>query len=496
MSDDVDVLIVGSGPVGAAVAARVRELHPGATIAIVDAGEPVGTRTGEHLHNILDVDVRAEYTRRIRPTGQAGYVAASDTASCIAGNHSGVVSVGRLGHHAAEFPGAALAGDAGGMGIHWTVACPDPFGSEIPHFVPDEEWRTDLAIAKRLLSVQPEPYGWSPMARAVVTALDRAVGPSLPEGRAAGLLPMAGRLVAPGRFHRAGPLWVFPELADPTALTTVLLGTQVTALLHDGAHATGAVVRLRHTGETSTLAAKTVVVCADALRSPQLLFASGIRPAALGRYLNEHAFAMGGVDVEAGRIGARSADVPDRTDGDSFTNAYWVPFGGAAQPTMGQLMEVVTANEGRIQHRVGLTWYSPTEIDPENRVTFSDEEVDGAGMPRMTFRFSLSDRDRDMVTAALETQRRVGDALGDFAATGASQVLPPGSSLHYTGTVRMGPSDDGTSVSDPAGRVWGFDNLFVSGNGVIPTALACNSTLPAVALAMGTSRAVARMLAQ
>lgn len=30
------------------------------------------------------------------------------------------------------------------------------------------------------------------------------------------------------------------------------------------------------------------MVCADGLRTPQVLFASGIRPRALGHYLNEH----------------------------------------------------------------------------------------------------------------------------------------------------------------------------------------------------------------
>ena len=41
------------------------------------------------------------------------------------------------------------------------------------------------------------------------------------------------------------------------------------------------------TGEVRRVTARWVVVAADALRTPQLLWASGIRPAALGRYLND-----------------------------------------------------------------------------------------------------------------------------------------------------------------------------------------------------------------
>jgi choline dehydrogenase-like flavoprotein len=95
-----------------------------------------------------------------------------------------------------------------------------------------------------------------------------------------------------------------------------------------------------------------------------------------------------------------------------------------------------------------------------------------------------------MLDRARKVHQRAAEAFGDFDPDTASALLPAGSSLHFTGTVRMGTDDDGTSVCDRDGRVWGFDNLFVAGNGVVPTALACNSTLTGMTTAVRAARAV------
>ena len=115
-------------------------------------------------------------------------------------------------------------------------------------------------------------------------------------------------------------------------------------------------------------------------------------------------------------------------------------------------------------------------------------------MPRITVHFSYTEEDQRLIDRARRDQRRTAEALGPFDPETESALLPAGSSLHFTGTVRMGPTDDGTSVCDPDGRVWGFDNLYVAGNGVLPTALACNSTLTGMTTAVRAARSVGERL--
>jgi choline dehydrogenase-like flavoprotein len=128
----------------------------------------------------------------------------------------------------------------------------------------------------------------------------------------------------------------------------------------------------------------------------------------------------------------------------------------------------------------------------EDAVTFDDGELDYRGFPNMTITYELTPTELAEIQAATERLRRAGGALGVFVAE--PRLLPNGSSLHYQGTMRMGDADDGTSVADPWSRVWGYDNLVVGGNGVIPTANACNPTLTSVALAVRACDALVRTL--
>ena len=483
-----DVVIVGSGPNGAMLYNQIRAGHSDATILMIEAGPAISAQSGEHLIEAEEGTLREAYERLMRLAKQIAYVQGAADArgtDSWSPTDSGITPAAYLGNDMRQFPGAAMAWNVGGMGVHWTAACPWPFETEVPSWG-GTTFQKDMETARTLLRVGSEGYPHNPYSGPIIRALQAALPAAGPE-RSAQAMPMAGLPHADGKLRRTGPRDIAGGLFDGSdPLAKMLSGKLVTRLLHTRGSVTGVVVRDVVSGKEEEIAAKRVVVAADTLRTPQLLWASGIRPAALGTRLNEHATIDGGVVIDAKRLGVAGLAVPQPAPDEPFIGAYWSPSNGAAQPTHGQMMETFDPERG---HHLGMSWYVSTDIREENRLEFSDTQTDALGMPRITAHYNYSDADLERIEAARGLQAAAGSAIGEPTA-GTSELLPPGASLHYTGTVRMGLLDDGSSVCDVRGRVWGFDNLTVAGNGVVPTALTCNSTLAGAALTVGIARSV------
>ena len=249
-------------------------------------------------------------------------------------------------------------------------------------------------------------------------------------------------------------------------------------------------------------------------RVPHPAAAVGVRHPARGarpvpdRAPADHGGVRPGREVRArGRTGRRRASrvtaAAARAAGRScrVSGVSWVPY-AADRPFHGQVMQMdaspvpldpgVTVRPGQV---VGLGWFCKKELSPgQPRVVRRGRHrrARPAGDPDRLRAERRATRRRSPRPSARSAER--GAALWADR-SGEPFVMPPGSSLHYLGTTRMGTEDDGTSVCDPTGRVWGTANLYVGGNNVIPTATACNPTLTAVALGVLTARTLVASLA-
>ncbi|MFF4781244.1 GMC oxidoreductase [Streptomyces griseorubiginosus] len=491
-----DVLIVGSGIMGSLVARLLRRSDPALHITMADGGSPIGGAPGRHLHDLDDPELWSRYNEKAATGIQGMYTGAEvvrEVADSLPDLTPGMFHALAFGQDAEAMPQAALAWNAGGMGVHWTAATPWPAPDEAFDFGDPDAWAADLDTARRLLAVTPAAIGPTKVGELVLEVLRRRYDGSGPADRAPQPMPMAVTPTPSGPMPRTAPGTIFPALAqggDPAF--TLLTGTLVTALGTGSGRVTAARLRRVADGTESELRAGTVVVCADALRTPQLLYASGIRPEALGRRLNEHAFVTARVLLDLDRFGLDADALPLPRPGEFSTDSLWLPCNGPAQPFHGQIMNrTYVDGTGRpLAHSVGLSLYVPVESRPQNRLVFSAGETDLAGLPRIRVEFGYSEADRVLIRRAVDEVRSVAEEFGPFDPATESTVLPPGSSLHLTGTVRAGVSDDGTSVCDPDGRVWGFDNLYLAGNGVVPTAMAANVTLTGAVTAVRAARAV------
>jgi choline dehydrogenase-like flavoprotein len=495
-----NVLIIGSGPTGAAYARLLIDTTRDVTVLMVEAGPVVSAPPGTNVKNIADPQEQA--AARLASQGRAtesgisgipGGVVVEGTITARQGTHL----IGRSADGSPGMPAAAGATCVGGQGAHWTCATPRPVGSERIPFIDFGEWEEHISAAERLLHTTRTAFGDSPQATAI---LERIRAEFAPDGIAVRPLPVAADPRSDGTLRWSGTDVVLGPVVDDPRFT-LRPDTLAVRLLRDGDRVVGAALRDQRTGAEEEVHADAVVVAADALRTPQLLWASGIRPAALGRYLTEHPLLFGVVAL-------RADAVPPRTDSgapvDPIRAVVSVGFDEERHPYHAQIMYSPISPAplpADSPHRdnpagyVGMGWGVRKWPRPEDRLTFVDEESDENGLPGIRIAYELTEREQAELERARGHQARAAAALGEFVA-GMPKIMPAGSSLHYMGTVRMGPADDGTSVCDPQSRVWGVPGLVLAGNGLIPTANSCNPTLTSVAIAIRGARALADDLAK
>ena len=507
-----DVLIAGAGPAGCTFA---RVLAGGGRQALmIDAGGQHSRRPGEHLKNATvyqrNIDsftpIVQGMLQRISLPSQAAF-AHCTMLDPISFRPDPTKKFKRQFHNpeqpvARNLDAAAVSYGVGGMFTHWTNNTPRYHASERSPLIPNEEWDRLYDCAEDLLDVHFDVFERSLRQKVVCDALAQLYSDD-PKCQVQPL-PVAGHrrtgntefVCFTGCDTILGPL-----LDDNGAVQEPLTIREhhcLRRLVTRGDRVEYAEVQDLLAGETIRVEAEEYVMAAGALLTPQILWKSGIQAPTLGHFLTEHPLAFTQVVLRrelVERIGELAREQDANLDGEDA-----VPIPIEDPPPM--LMIGVTddrpwhcqihrdsfaygAVPDEIDDRliVDLRWFGMTEPRPENRVRFSETQKDVLGMPKPIFEFELSAHDRHVAHEMMTDMIRSAGALGGFLPGSEPKFMPAGTSLHFMGTTRISESD-ASGVSDTHSRVWGYQNLRVAGNGMIPEATASNPSLTMVAIAL------------
>ncbi|MFN2432974.1 MAG: GMC family oxidoreductase [Gemmatimonadota bacterium] len=502
-----DVCIVGAGPAGSVLAARLAQA--GLTVTLLEAGPRWSLAERAAL---VPLYLRGRNPWEVRGPGWHGYTNAGETSYKLGENRAQGVGGGTLhweGYTPRLAPEDFRLRSRHGVGEDW------PFGyDELEPFYVRAE--AELGVAGAADGGAPPrsaPYPLEPFPHSYADRFYAAACGQL--GIAFGHLPQA-RNSRPygGRAACAacGTCFVCPtgakattdlthvEAALATGRTTLLTGTVVQRLLARGRRVEGARARMRE-GEPVEPRAEVFVLAAGAVENARLLLlsrgeghAEGLANSSglVGRCLMMHpvvdVFGTVPRELFPYRTGFSTgasfhfASPPDR----ARVGSLLLEFMNNAGP---QPAEVVLGSdrwgehlEETIRDRFGRTAQVRFLVEqlphPENAVELDADVADPAGSPVPRLRLALREHERRTMARAEEIGRGILQRMG------AQDVGRRDSfAAHQAGTARMG-ADPHASVVDADLRAHDADNLYVLGSSAFPTAGAANPTLTIAALAL------------
>lgn len=521
----VDALVVGSGPIGAGYARTL--VDAGKRVLVVDAGAMVSDPPGSHIKNtalyqrnldLFSSVIRGHLNLVSIPSNNQPVVTLDPAAFQVdMERYAGFVHNNQNPEQSEHrhLDAAAVTYAVGGMATHWTCACPRQHPTiERAGLLSDAEWAELYDESEELLHVTQGCFSHSIRHQLVRDLLAGEYG-ELPEPYGVQALPLAvERREDDPRFVRwsAADTVLGPLATDGADGRFDLRAEHICRRLgrsSDGERIEYAEVQDLRTSRTLRVEAEDFIVACNAVGTPQLLWESNIRPEPLGRYLTEQPVAFCQIVLRhstvealasderfAERIAAhreRSPHDPVPIPHDDPEPQAWIPV-SEERPWHCQIHrdafhygEVAPNVDSRLI--VDLRWFGIVEPRPDNRVTFSERYKDIFGLAQPTFDFTLERSEREQQHRMMKDMLRAASSLGGFLPGSEPQFVAPGLPLHFAGTTRIG-DDPADSVCDVDSKVWGIENLYVGGNGLIRTGQASNPTLTSLALALKSARSI------
>jgi choline dehydrogenase len=492
LPESAATVIVGAGPAGAVLAARLAEA--GEDVLLLEAGPDYGPPdSGRWPERLLDPtlmpveEVSWEYTSACRRgTPDMALQRAKVIGGCS--SHNGAAAV--WGHRS-DYDAWAVANPG------WSAAAVEPLFRIV-----NEQLRVHVPPREEL----------TPYHQAVLDAATQAGYPAIPD--LSSLDPEYGFAIGPVNIDPATKIrWnaAFAYLDPVRHLPNLRIAGDILVdkLTLDGSRVTG--LDVIGPAGPARIAAERVILAGGAYGSPLILLRSGIGPAdelrtlgigprhdlpGVGRGLQDHpaigvhyqpkpetvaaldAFvAAGGLPREEGTIGlARSS----RCAGPYDLHLYPIasrPFAG--KPWRCHISAAVMAPRSR--GTIGLNPANPT--DPEappiiDTNYFSDPE--GYDLAALADAFLLCRElgAQPALAALFAGELAPGPAVSSRAQIEDWILAHASHDYHPAGTCRMGPATDPTAVVDATGRVHGLDNLLVADAAIMPFVTLANTNLP------------------
>ncbi|MEU6609670.1 mycofactocin system GMC family oxidoreductase MftG [Streptomyces shenzhenensis] len=485
-----DVIVVGAGASGAALAARLSE-DPGRTVLLLEAGV-VPRRWTAFGAELLDA--------RLVPGAQPGHAAVREYPVYLTPNRPYTVPRGRFLGGSTTVNGGYFVRARRDDFDRWSAAGGAAWSYDrllplLRHLENDLDHGPDDLHGDRG-PVRVRRTDLRHPAAAAFQAAARELGfPEEPDKNAQGAPgfgPVPSNAIDGLRIN-TGISYLLDALERPNL--TVAGNCPVRRVVIRRGRATGVIVE--HDGEAAVLEAGEVVLCAGSFASPHLLYLSGIGPRADLERL--------GIPVvqDLPAVGARFSDHPQIV-------LEWMPrrfLGEPADSWLGAALHLSSSDGPHpgdleilqsLAPIAGLVGGTPTVPgaplafllsvqSPRTSGKLLTLSADPAVLPRIEYGYLHTTEDkrrlREVVrTGAALIATRAFDEISSGLLEPVAEVLDDdhaldewiashlGTSHHTCGTVPMGPEGDPRAAVDHYGRVHGLAGLRVADTSILPTA--------------------------